>query len=225
MARTPSRSSTSAFPTWAATTTAPACTSGSARRSAPASCTCARIASRRCGRMFGDMGVPDDDIRKLNHTGTHPVHTDLAIHDAIAFHESIGIAAQGSAAALAAAVLDRPRCAAAGTSCCSHPSDPARTGAIANVGVAGIDAGRPGHDAARQVPHLDGGDRHAPACRACASAAAVHDARGAGHAGAGDHRTGAIARSRRVRHRGDVRRRGITPVAGPLYQRAGRRAP
>jgi selenocysteine lyase/cysteine desulfurase len=42
--------------------------------------------------LFGDMGVPDTDIRKLNHTGTHPVHTDLAIHTAIAFHESIGAA-------------------------------------------------------------------------------------------------------------------------------------
>ena len=29
---------------------------------------------------------------KLNHTGTHPVHTDLAIEDAIAFHETIGVA-------------------------------------------------------------------------------------------------------------------------------------
>ena len=35
--------------------------------------------------------MADDDIRKLNHNGTHPVHTDLAINDAIAFHERIGI--------------------------------------------------------------------------------------------------------------------------------------
>jgi hypothetical protein len=26
---------------------------------------------------------------KLNHTGTHPVHTDLAITSAIAFHDAI----------------------------------------------------------------------------------------------------------------------------------------
>jgi selenocysteine lyase/cysteine desulfurase len=39
--------------------------------------------------LFGD-GHADDDIRKLNHTGTHPAHTDLAIADAIAFHASIG---------------------------------------------------------------------------------------------------------------------------------------
>ena len=42
--------------------------------------------------IYGDSGFADDDIRKLNHTGTHPVHTDLAINDAIEFHESIGVA-------------------------------------------------------------------------------------------------------------------------------------
>lgn len=41
--------------------------------------------------LFADNGYPDDDIRKLNHTGTHPVHTDLTIADAIQFHEKIGI--------------------------------------------------------------------------------------------------------------------------------------
>ncbi len=42
-------------------------------------------------QLFGDMGYEDDDIRKLNHTGTHPVHTDLAIANAIDFHQKIGI--------------------------------------------------------------------------------------------------------------------------------------
>ncbi len=40
--------------------------------------------------LFGDAGFADTDIRKLNHTGTHPVHTDLAIQHAIALHASIG---------------------------------------------------------------------------------------------------------------------------------------
>ncbi len=40
--------------------------------------------------LFADTGFPDADIRKLNHTGTHPVHTDLAIENAIQFHEKIG---------------------------------------------------------------------------------------------------------------------------------------
>lgn len=42
--------------------------------------------------LFGETGFADDDIRKLNHTGTHPVHTDLAIADAIKFHNTIGTA-------------------------------------------------------------------------------------------------------------------------------------
>lgn len=41
-------------------------------------------------QMFGDMGYKDDDIRKLNHTGTHPVHTDLAIENAINYYKKIG---------------------------------------------------------------------------------------------------------------------------------------
>ncbi len=41
--------------------------------------------------MYGDAGFADDDIRKLNHTGTHPVATDLAIADAIQVHQLIGI--------------------------------------------------------------------------------------------------------------------------------------
>ncbi len=41
-------------------------------------------------QMFGDMGYKDDDIRKLNHTGTNPVHTDLTIADAISFYEKLG---------------------------------------------------------------------------------------------------------------------------------------
>ncbi len=43
-------------------------------------------------QLFGDRGFKDDDIRKLNHTGTHPVHTDISIENALAFHHKIGIA-------------------------------------------------------------------------------------------------------------------------------------
>ncbi|MFY9341719.1 MAG: aminotransferase class V-fold PLP-dependent enzyme [Planctomycetota bacterium] len=41
--------------------------------------------------LFGDDHA-DTVIDKLNHTGTHPVATDLAIQDAIALHREIGIA-------------------------------------------------------------------------------------------------------------------------------------
>ena len=41
-------------------------------------------------QMYGDMGYAQDDIRKLNHTGTHPVHTDLTIKHAIAYYKKLG---------------------------------------------------------------------------------------------------------------------------------------
>jgi selenocysteine lyase/cysteine desulfurase len=85
--------------------------------------------------IYGDWRMTDDaDIMKLNHTGTHPVHTDLAITDAIAFHESIGI--QRKEARLrhlqqywTTKVRAMPNVVL------YTPSDPARTCAIANVGV------------------------------------------------------------------------------------------
>lgn len=42
--------------------------------------------------LFGDTGVPADDIRKLEHLGTQPSWTTLAIVDAIRFHNMIGAA-------------------------------------------------------------------------------------------------------------------------------------
>jgi len=41
--------------------------------------------------IYGESGYSEDDIRKLNHTGTHPVATDIAIHHAIDYHNKIGI--------------------------------------------------------------------------------------------------------------------------------------
>lgn len=40
--------------------------------------------------LFGETSVPDDDIRKLERTGTQPSWTLLAIADAIRFHTMIG---------------------------------------------------------------------------------------------------------------------------------------
>ncbi len=39
---------------------------------------------------FGD-GRPADDIRRLNHTGTHPVATDLAVGNALEYMDKIGL--------------------------------------------------------------------------------------------------------------------------------------
>ena len=87
--------------------------------------------------IFGDMGVPVDDIRKLNHTGTHPVHTDITIGDAIDFHENIGIQRKEARLRWLQQYWT--------TKVRGHknvmlftPSDPKRSGAIANVGIVGM---------------------------------------------------------------------------------------
>jgi selenocysteine lyase/cysteine desulfurase len=86
--------------------------------------------------IYSDTSMADDDIRKLNHTGTHPVHTDLGINDAIDYHLGIGI--QRKEARLrylqrhwTAKVRGTPNIVL------NTPDDPARSCAIANVGVLG----------------------------------------------------------------------------------------
>lgn len=91
--------------------------------------------------LFGDAGFADDDIRKLNHTGTVPCHTDVAIEDAIAFHERIGTARKEARlrwlqSYWTSRVPDLPGVTL------NTPSDPARTCAIANVAVAGMTPGQ-----------------------------------------------------------------------------------
>ncbi|MFK7813692.1 MAG: aminotransferase class V-fold PLP-dependent enzyme [Maribacter sp.] len=41
--------------------------------------------------LLAEHNREPDDISRLNHTGTHPVHTDLAINDAIDYLEMIGL--------------------------------------------------------------------------------------------------------------------------------------
>jgi selenocysteine lyase/cysteine desulfurase len=87
--------------------------------------------------IYADEGMADTDIRKLNHTGTHPVHTDLAIDNAIDFHESIG--AERKEARLR--YLQRywtTQVRGVPNVTVNTPSDPKRSCAIANVGVNGM---------------------------------------------------------------------------------------
>lgn len=87
--------------------------------------------------LYGDSGVADDDIRKLNHTGTHPVATDLAIQDAIRFHQMIGIdRKEARLRYLQRYWTDQVR--RHPNIILNTPNDPARSCAIANVGVKGI---------------------------------------------------------------------------------------
>lgn len=99
-----------------------------------------RRAVERLWPLYGDEGFAATDIRKLNHTGTHPVATDLAIEDAMAFHEAIGIARKEARLRWlqqywTSKVRALPRVRL------FTPRDPARTGAIANVGIDGMAPG------------------------------------------------------------------------------------
>ena len=96
--------------------------------------------------VYADGGMADHDIGKLNHTGTHPVHTDLAIMSAIDFHESIGIAPKEARLRYlqnywTSQVRHLPGIVL------NTPTDPRRSCAIANVGVSAM---RPG-DLARTL--------------------------------------------------------------------------
>jgi selenocysteine lyase/cysteine desulfurase len=89
--------------------------------------------------IFGDWRMTQDaDIMKLNHTGTHPVHTDLAISSAIAFHNSIGTRRKEARLRYlqnywTSKVRAMPNVVM------YTPADPTRSCAIANVGIKGMD--------------------------------------------------------------------------------------
>ncbi len=87
--------------------------------------------------IYADASMADTDIRKLNHTGTHPVHTDLGIDDAIDFHESIGVERKEARLRY----LQRywtTQVRGVSSIMVNTPSDPKRSCAIANVGVSGM---------------------------------------------------------------------------------------
>ncbi len=87
--------------------------------------------------LFADSSKKEDDIARLNHTGTIPVATDLTIADAIDYYQNIG--AERKEARLrylqnywTNKVRNMPHIVL------YTPSDPARSCAIANVGVKGM---------------------------------------------------------------------------------------
>ena len=87
--------------------------------------------------IYADEGIADTDIRKLNHTGTHPVHTDLGIENAINFHLELGVERKQARLKYlqqywSTRVRDVPNVVY------NSPRDPNRTAAIGNVGIAGM---------------------------------------------------------------------------------------
>jgi len=87
--------------------------------------------------LLADEGVPVTDIAHLNHVGTIPVYTDLAVDDAIDFHEKLGPARKEARLRFlqnywTTKVRPLPRVRL------HHPADPTKSCAIANVGIEGI---------------------------------------------------------------------------------------
>jgi selenocysteine lyase/cysteine desulfurase len=77
------------------------------------------------------------DISRLNHIGTHPVHTDLTISDAIDFYNIIGVERKEARLRFlqnywTSKVRDLPNVLL------NTPADPARSCGIANVGIKGM---------------------------------------------------------------------------------------
>jgi selenocysteine lyase/cysteine desulfurase len=88
--------------------------------------------------VYGDWRMSEDaDIMKLNHTGTHPVHTDLTIASAIDFHNAIGTRRKEARLRYLQTywtnkVRGMPNVVL------YTPTDPTRSCAIANVGIKGM---------------------------------------------------------------------------------------
>lgn len=87
--------------------------------------------------LLADSEKQLDKINRLNHTGTHPVHTDLTIHDCIDYYEMIG--AEKKEARLrflqnywTSKVRSNPKLII------NTPADQNRCCGIANVGVVGM---------------------------------------------------------------------------------------
>lgn len=87
--------------------------------------------------LFPELAKKDDDILRLNHTGTHPSATDLTIADAIDYYTKIGAARKEARLRFlqnywTAKVRTMPHAVL------YTPADPARSCAIANVGIRGM---------------------------------------------------------------------------------------
>src|SRR5213075_1216041 len=79
----------------------------------------------------------DDDISRLNHIGTHPVHTDLAIGNAIDYYLKMGPAKKEERLRYlqqywTSKVRNMKNVVV------NTPADPARACGIANVGIKGM---------------------------------------------------------------------------------------
>jgi len=84
--------------------------------------------------LFGDNEKDPNKIKRINHTGTHPVHTDLTIPDSIAYYQMIGPAKKEARLRYlqqywTSKVKDNPNIIL------NTPTTPDRSCAISNVGI------------------------------------------------------------------------------------------
>jgi selenocysteine lyase/cysteine desulfurase len=84
--------------------------------------------------LFGDNEKDANKIKRINHTGTHPVHTDLTIPDSIAYYQMIGPAKKEARLRYlqqywTSKVKDNPNIIL------NTPTTPDRSCAISNVGI------------------------------------------------------------------------------------------
>ena len=87
--------------------------------------------------LLADYIKDTSDIKRLNHIGTHPVHTNLAIHDAMDYLEWMGPLRKEKRLRFlqnywTSALRTTPNVLI------NTPSDPARSCGIANVGIQGL---------------------------------------------------------------------------------------
>lgn len=80
---------------------------------------------------------PMDDIGRLNHTGTHPVHTLLALHNAADYYEKIGAERKEARLRYLQQYWSR-KVRGLPNVLMNTPDDPARSCGIANVGIKGM---------------------------------------------------------------------------------------
>jgi len=88
--------------------------------------------------LFAERDLEPGDIRSLNHIGTHPVHVDLGILDAIEYQNVIGLARKEARLKYlqhywTSQLRGKPRVVI------NTPADMHRHGGIGNVGIEGIE--------------------------------------------------------------------------------------
>jgi len=93
--------------------------------------------------LIAPYDMSPDDIRRLNHIGTHPVYTDLTVEDAIGYYNMLGAERKETRLRYIQnywtdKVRNMPHVIL------NTPSDPARSCAIANVGVKSMKPGELG---------------------------------------------------------------------------------